>query len=200
VLATPTRRGRRAAPVVCGRRHCIGCRRWRHVCDYTVDRWADLARTEPRTFRPKCRTCANQTNKRRYHDKPLEVRAAPYRERRRRLRGSRPPRYRPKVEPLPPPSTPELERLHVEQFLARMTKENRLQFELEGALPFSVMSIAVEDYDPTPVPTGCPSCYLHGGVPCESCPDADVKAKARIARKEGRVIGNPLVIAPIRSS
>jgi hypothetical protein len=168
-----------------------------------VDKWSDLERTRPRTFRPKCRTCYGRYQRTRYHNKPLDQRAAPYRERRKRLREARE-----GIAPPRPDLTPEeveralrlAERLHVEQFLGRMTKENRLQFHLEGALPFSVMSIAVEDYDPTPVPQGCPSCYLHGGVPCERCPDVEVKAKARQARKEGRVIGNPLAASPVRSS
>jgi hypothetical protein len=76
----------------------------------------------------------------------------------------------------------------VEQVLARMSKEDRWQYELEGALPFSVASIACEDYDPTPVPQGCPSCFLRGGGICVSCPDASVKQRRREARAQGLIL------------
>lgn len=32
-------------------------------------------------------------------------------------------------------------------------------------------SLATEDYDTTPVPVGCPDCWLRGGGRCMACPD-----------------------------
>lgn len=36
------------SPVVCGRKHCAGCGRWRHVCDFREHRGCP---------RPRCRVC-----------------------------------------------------------------------------------------------------------------------------------------------
>lgn len=69
-----------------------------------------------------------------------------------------------------------------------MTKEQRLSYELDGVQPLAATSIASEDYDPTPVPQGCPRCFMTGSDPCKTCPDPDVKAKRRKAIAEGLVL------------
>lgn len=77
--------------------------------------------------------------------------------------------------------------------LVAMPREDRFSYQLEGGLPLPTTaggwSLATEDYDPTPVPQGCPSCYLHGGNVCTECPDADVKLKKREAKRQGLIQG-----------
>jgi hypothetical protein len=72
--------------------------------------------------------------------------------------------------------------------IADMSKADRYLYEMEGILPLGDWSVADEDYDLTPVPTGCPSCYLYGGIECIACPDPDVKAHRREARKQGLIL------------
>jgi hypothetical protein len=76
----------------------------------------------------------------------------------------------------------------VKAVFTRMTLRDRQEYPLEGGVPLTRYSAADEDYDPTPVPKGCPSCFLsrtdsggHSEV-CLACPD---RAGA-IARRRGR--------------
>lgn len=61
-----------------------------------------------------------------------------------------------------------------------LSKLDMLNMMLEGGVPLRVNSIADEDYDPTPVPQGCPRCYLRGSEVCFRCPD---KERARRERR-----------------
>lgn len=58
--------------------------------------------------------------------------------------------------------------------VSKMTREQRASYHLEGGLPpVALPSISDEDYDPTPVPTGCPGCYKRDGSwVCVTCPNA----------------------------
>jgi hypothetical protein len=58
-----------------------------------------------------------------------------------------------------------------------LTKAEDVEEMLEGVLPIVGFSLADEDYDPTPVPTGCHRCWRTGGEPCFRCSDdADAMA------------------------
>jgi hypothetical protein len=160
VLATPTRGGRRQV-IICGRKHCGVCSRFRHVSDFAVKDWADVEKTRPRIYYPRCRVCGQRAKKK-------------MRDSRRRVEEHVDPRI--------------ADRRRANAFVRAMPKESRLQYELEGALPFAVASIADEDYDPTPVPQGCPSCYLRGGIECDRCPDPNVKEHRREARAQGIIL------------
>lgn len=154
--------------------------------DFAVDRWADKEKTRPLTFRPKCRTCNGRVERKRYFSQPLEERTKADRARRDRLNPNRR-RHRQRVEH---DKAVRVEQRTVNRVLGRMSKANRILYEMEGTLPL-VESIASEDYDLTPVPQGCASCYLHGGNVCITCPDSDVKARRKEARKQGRIVGVP---------
>lgn len=70
--------------------------------------------------------------------------------------------------------------------LCSMSREDRFSFQLEGGIQVSGgWSLATEDYDPTPLPQGCHSCYLTGGPPCVTCPDEGATSKMRAARTVG---------------
>jgi hypothetical protein len=44
-------------PVVCGRRFCRVCKRWRHVVDYRITMWADADKTIPLYYSSYCYGC-----------------------------------------------------------------------------------------------------------------------------------------------
>lgn len=69
-----------------------------------------------------------------------------------------------------------------------MPRDDVVQYELEGVLPMAdsgVASLADEDYDPTPVPTGCHDCWRRGCViagfqgVCVNCPAPPSKQEVR---------------------
>jgi DNA-binding CsgD family transcriptional regulator len=73
-----------------------------------------------------------------------------------------------------------------------MPRDDVIQYELEGVLPMAdsgVASLADEDYDPAPVPTGCPGCWRTfdpdggGPTPCFSCPSPPSKQELREHQK-----------------
>lgn len=141
--------------------HCKGCERWRHVVDYGVACWSDTEKTRVRQFRSRCHSCDN----------------AQKREYKLRRRGV-----------CIPTTSREHEELRLREIFSKMDRADSYSHQLEGGIPLTGgWSLATEDYDPTPVPQGCHSCYLRGGAPCITCPDLDVKGKARAARKQGLV-------------
>jgi hypothetical protein len=79
--------------------------------------------------------------------------------------------------------------------LMAMPKDERISYELEGALPMTLLAGASdEDLDPTPVPTGCPSCWRTGdkrtgGEICIRCPDPEAHARQRQEYGKGLVLG-----------
>jgi hypothetical protein len=86
------------------------------------------------------------------------------------------------------------EERHADQLLQALPFEERHEYELEGIVRIMIggLSIADEDYDPTPAPEGCPSCWrgpgaldgaLDGG-PCQNCPDPEAKQRCRLKRRE----------------
>lgn len=83
------------------------------------------------------------------------------------------------------------EERHAGKLVSALSFEERHEYELEGVTRIVIggLSIAAEDYDPTPVPEGCPSCWrgpgaLDGG-PCQRCPDPEAKARCRLERRGG---------------
>jgi DNA-binding CsgD family transcriptional regulator len=87
------------------------------------------------------------------------------------------------------------EERHADQLLQALPFEERHEYELEGIVRIMIggLSIADEDYDPTPAPEGCPSCWrgpgaldgaLDGG-PCQNCPDPEAKQRCRLERRRG---------------
>lgn len=73
--------------------------------------------------------------------------------------------------------------------LAAMPGDERISYELEGALPLTLIAGATdEDLDPTPVPQGCPSCWrtslYGGGELCIRCPDPTAHARRRQERQQ----------------
>lgn len=151
---------RRSRQIVCGRMHCHGaCKRWRHTCDFKVLEWSDKIKTQPRIFRAQCHTCyriaERQREANRYACKRESKRIGP-------------------------------EASRASEIISGMSKADRWSSYLEGGTPITGgWSFATEDYDPTPVPQGCPSCYLRGGEICIKCPDPEVKLKVRAARQQG---------------
>lgn len=120
--------------------------------------WVDLEKTTPRKLSAACITCARAKDR---------IRNA---ERRRRLRG----------EPCSP-----TEIRGATAIIRAMSKEDRHEYHVTGCLPLTLSwGAADEDHDPTPVPQGCPACYMRGGHPCDTCPDPDARAKARAAVKQ----------------
>jgi hypothetical protein len=79
--------------------------------------------------------------------------------------------------------------------LVAMPGEERISYELEGALPMTLLAGASdEDLDPTPVPRGCPSCWRTGykrmgGEICIRCPDPEAHARRRQEYGKGLVLG-----------
>jgi hypothetical protein len=79
--------------------------------------------------------------------------------------------------------------------LIAMPKDERISYELEGALPMTLLAGASdEDLDPTPVPRGCPSCWRTGdkhtgGEICIRCPDPEAHARRRQEYGKGLVLG-----------
>lgn len=68
---------------------------------------------------------------------------------------------------------------------ARMSLQDRQEWSWEGGVPLSRWNFADEDYDTTPVPQGCPNCWMRGGNVCLTCPDIELRhAATRKARKK----------------
>jgi hypothetical protein len=186
MLAQKPKGGRRQK-IVCGRKHCGGeCKRFRHVSDFSVIKWADMEKTRPQRFRNMCRTCAERDRKSRYTYKRGPRRDTP---------SVQPPRRVLKPKSKPKPRVEEhvdpriLEARRASAIIGRMSKEDRHEYNVEGCLPITAgWGLSDEDYDPTPVPKGCPSCYLTGGLPCDTCPDKQrAKERMRAARKQGLI-------------
>lgn len=60
------------AGVVCGRKFCSHCKRWRHAVDFHVRHWWDNETCEyPRTLTSYCRTCNTVTMREKRGHKPL---------------------------------------------------------------------------------------------------------------------------------
>lgn len=56
-----------------GRKFCSYCKRWRHVCDFSVRQWSDEPKCEvPRTFTSRCTPCSTEFNRRKYGYKPRD--------------------------------------------------------------------------------------------------------------------------------
>jgi hypothetical protein len=69
--------------------------------------------------------------------------------------------------------------------LSSMSAEDRFSFPLEGGVPLTRYSVADEDFDPTPVPRGCPGCFTtrtDSGSRSEVCINCPDKAEARRLR------------------
>jgi hypothetical protein len=85
------------------------------------------------------------------------------------------------------------EERHADHLLHALPFDERHEYELEGVTRIMIggLSIADEDYDPTPVPEGCPSCWRGPGAldqsPCQRCPDPEAKARCRLERRGGLV-------------
>lgn len=81
------------------------------------------------------------------------------------------------------------ERECAQSVLTAMPGDERISYELEGALPLTLIAGATdEDLDPTPVPQGCPSCWrtslYGGGELCIRCPDPTAHARRRQERQQ----------------
>lgn len=73
------RRGqnKRTPAVVCGRRFCSDCKRWRHIVDFGVQLWEDpIERIVPKMFRQICHHCERLRG--RVRNAKLAGRAEPY--------------------------------------------------------------------------------------------------------------------------
>lgn len=150
-----------------GRRTCRRCKCWRLRIDFKVHTWADAECTRPQRLMPDCDTCRRGTVKRRN---------AAYKDRRRELR---------RIKREARLFTEEFEQRRVSAIVDGMPRDQRFEYELEGCLAITVCGITVadEDRDPRPIPTGCHRCWRTGtngaGEAYINCPDADVKNTRR---------------------
>jgi hypothetical protein len=84
------------------------------------------------------------------------------------------------------------ESYRVAGILAAMSKEQRVEYELEGCLPIvgAAVGLVFEDLDPSPVPPGCPGSWRgpggEGFAICTHCPDPDAAKKRRQALARSR--------------
>jgi hypothetical protein len=158
----------RARGTICGRRNCAKCSRWLFVTDFGVNTWADANKTRPKTLQPSCYLCQRRSKRCQRDKKKQEKQQA--QELHARASG-------------------------VVAILKRMSREERIEYELEGALPILPRGVVVEDLDPTPVPTGCPECWRRcpGSLACDECPDPQTKEKRRIYLREVKQQGLALL-------
>jgi len=156
------------------------------VHDFKVRIWADKRKTVPRVLHTWCETCKLT------YDRQWHARNPPN-----RRRGDHEPEHvveaRRALKEREKEQRQEKEKLRV--VFSGMSREDRFSYQLDDGLPLNVItggwSLATEDYDPTPVmdvTKECPKCYLRGGSPCITCPDANVKENIRAARKQGLVL------------
>lgn len=164
-----------------------------------MEKWADIERTTPRLYRTQCKRCHALRQKSPESLAANRRRWAKNKERYNADRRSGRPNGRPRTRPLKPPRVEEhidpqvaarlQELAALDRIFSEMSREDKLEYRLEGCLPMA-RAFTLEDLDPTPVPTGCPGCYLHGGNICDRCPDSQAREKVRTARAEGRIIGS----------
>jgi hypothetical protein len=94
-------------------------------------------------------------------------------------------------EPSPQPTLEPVDDLLAAALVRDLPLEQRREYELSGVTAITVggVSLADEDHDPAPVPTGCASCWrgpgsVYGSV-CRRCPDPASKARLRLERRRG---------------
>jgi hypothetical protein len=75
----------------------------------------------------------------------------------------------------------------IDRLIIAMTREERHHYQMEGILPLldPVGASAYEDFDPTPVPSGCPGCWRNGSDPCNHCPSPPSLQQLKEVRREG---------------
>jgi hypothetical protein len=56
-----------------GRKHCSGCKRWRHVVDFSVAKWESLARERPIKLQARCVCCERLRIRKHFGYKPRVV-------------------------------------------------------------------------------------------------------------------------------
>lgn len=163
MLAKPAgkRRIHARQAIVCGRKNCTRCTRWRLLNEFKVDRWADLEKTRPMWICSSCQSCLRRLDRERYH------------------RRSKPDRC---------PKDRRFRSRTAAQLISLMSKGDRYEYQLGEGRPLLIGSAASEDHDPTPVPTGCPRCFISGGYACLTCPDPDVHKRVREARTQGMIV------------
>jgi hypothetical protein len=152
VIATPERRkhARARRDVICGRRNCGRCTRWYLITDFSGTRWADVHKTTPRIFNSWCKACARQRKREQSERRRSHMRPD------------------------------QLEFYELKAAFARMTLQDRQEYQWDLGLPLSRSSEATEDHDTTPVPQGCPRCFLRDqGEICTNCPDIELRQRAR---------------------
>jgi hypothetical protein len=137
--------------VICGRRNCGRCTRWYLITDFSVTRWADVNKTIPRIFNSNCRACHRW---------------------RKRVQSERRRQCIP-AEQLDPQH-------ELKAVFERMGLQSRQEYQWDLGVPLSRSSEATEDHDTTPVPQGCPRCFLRDrGEICTNCPDIELRQRAR---------------------
>lgn len=56
-----------------GRKHCSGCKRWRHVVDFSVAKWETLARERPIKLQARCVCCERIRIRNHFNYSPRKV-------------------------------------------------------------------------------------------------------------------------------
>ena len=83
---TKPRKTGKTPAIVCGRKFCSVCKRWRHLLDFGVARWVDpITREVPMYWRSQCLTCERVIG--REKNARLNGRDRPYGARQPRMRG-----------------------------------------------------------------------------------------------------------------